>query len=111
MTNTPCDCGKTGETGTDLFPGYSSLSYLQRLPVQSLKLDRSFVSVLEVSPQTEHIVDAIITLAHGLGLEVVAEGVENKLQLEMLRRKGCDKAQGFWLSKPLSPSELGGWFV
>ncbi|MDQ2075147.1 bifunctional diguanylate cyclase/phosphodiesterase [Marinimicrobium sp. ABcell2] len=95
----------------DFGTGYSSLSYLQQLPAQSLKLDRSFVTVLGDSPQTEHIVDAVITLSHGLGMDVVAEGVENKLQLEMLKDKGCDIAQGFWLSKPLSAGELGKWLA
>jgi diguanylate cyclase len=95
----------------DFGTGYSSLSYLQQLPAHSLKLDRSFITVLGDSPQTEHIVDAVITLSHGLGMDVVAEGVENKLQLEMLKDKGCDIVQGFWLSKPLNASELGGWLA
>ncbi|RFA29307.1 hypothetical protein CAI21_09525 [Alkalilimnicola ehrlichii] len=93
----------------DFGTGYSSLTYLQRLPVDRLKLDRSFVTALEASAQTERIVEAIITLSHGLGLRVIAEGVETEQQLTMLRAKGCDEVQGFWFSKPLMADELIAW--
>lgn len=93
----------------DFGTGYSSLSYLQQLPVQCLKLDRSFVATLESDPHTGQIVEAVITLSHGLGLSVVAEGVENQAQLDILAQKRCDQVQGYWLSKPLSVSELSGW--
>ena len=93
----------------DFGTGYSSLAYLQRLPANRVKLDRSFISELETSPQTVRIVEAVITLSHGLGLRVVAEGVENEAQLETLREKGCDEVQGYWLSKPLAADEMAGW--
>lgn len=84
----------------DFGTGYSSLSYLRRLPIDTLKIDRSFVKELEVDSNTMPLVQAIVSLAHGLGLSVVAEGVESETQLEALRAVGCDKVQGYLLGQP-----------
>jgi EAL domain-containing protein (putative c-di-GMP-specific phosphodiesterase class I) len=86
----------------DFGTGYSSLSYLRRLPVDTLKIDRSCVQDLESSRggRVPSIVQPIIALAHSLGMVVVAEGVETQLQLGMLRELGCDRAQGFVLARP-----------
>jgi diguanylate cyclase (GGDEF)-like protein/PAS domain S-box-containing protein len=90
----------------DFGTGYSSLSYLQRFPLDVLKVDKSFVDELGVSPEGEEIVLAVINLAHALGLEVVAEGVETERQLEVLQRLHCDFAQGYLFSKPVSAADL-----
>jgi EAL domain-containing protein (putative c-di-GMP-specific phosphodiesterase class I) len=85
----------------DFGTGYSALSYLQRLALDFVKIDRSFVTPLGDNPQTAAIVGAIIDLAHALKLAVVAEGVETVEQLTMLRDLGCDVAQGFLMGKPM----------
>jgi EAL domain-containing protein (putative c-di-GMP-specific phosphodiesterase class I) len=83
----------------DFGTGYSSLSYLQRFPVDVLKIDRSFVVDVTTSPDSAALVDAIISLAHGLRMEVVAEGVETADQLNYLRNRGCDVVQGYVYSR------------
>ncbi|MCB1002817.1 MAG: EAL domain-containing protein [Acidimicrobiales bacterium] len=84
----------------DFGTGYSSLSYLQRFPVDLLKIDRSFVAGLGVNKGDTAIVSAVLSLAHALGMQAIAEGVETPEQLAELRRLGCDMAQGYFLARP-----------
>lgn len=90
----------------DFGTGFSSLSYLAEFPIDTLKIDQSFVRGTDGMVRNEPIVRAICTLAAGLGLRTVAEGVESQRQLEFLRAHGCDEAQGYLLARPLSPEEL-----
>jgi EAL domain-containing protein (putative c-di-GMP-specific phosphodiesterase class I) len=85
---------------------YSSLSYLNRLPVDVLKIDRLFLESLKENPSNTIIVEAVIALAHSLGLEVIGEGVEGAEQLELLRMMRCDFAQGYHLARPLPSEEV-----
>ena len=94
----------------DFGTGYSSLSYLQRFPLDILKVDRMFVEELGMRTGGDEIVSAVIELAHALGLEVVAEGVETEQQLEALCSLGCDFAQGFLFSRPVPAAELRALF-
>lgn len=93
----------------DFGTGYSSLAYLARLPVELLKIDRSFVKAMDGDSTAQNIVRTIVSLAHSLNLEVVAEGVETGRQLEILQRLGCDQVQGYLFSKPLPADELLGY--
>lgn len=90
----------------DFGTGYSSLSYLQRFPIDVLKIDQSFIRNLTLHSDDAAIVRAIIMMAKSLQLEIIAEGVENKEQLNFLRQEKCDIIQGFYVSKPLPFSEL-----
>ena len=90
----------------DFGTGYSSLSQLKKMPVGLLKIDRSFVQDLTSCEDDAAIVTAVITMAHRLGLKVIAEGVESEAQLAYLRAQHCDYAQGFLLSRPLPAAEL-----
>ncbi len=85
----------------DFGTGYSSLSRLQGFPVDTLKIDRAFVSHMDSDHETHEIVRIIIMLAHNLGLKVVAEGVETQAQLDLLKHIGCERAQGYLFSKPV----------
>jgi diguanylate cyclase (GGDEF)-like protein/PAS domain S-box-containing protein len=86
----------------DFGKGYSSLSYLHQFPCDVLKIDRSFISRIGVNGENTEIIRTIVALAHGLGLEVVAEGIENEYQLTHLRNVGCHYGQGYLFSRPLS---------
>lgn len=90
----------------DFGTGYSSLSYLRRFPLNTLKIDRSFVIELESSSDAVAIVRAIINLAHSLGLDVVGEGVETAGQLALLSEMGCVRVQGYWFSRPVALHHL-----
>ncbi|TML15601.1 MAG: EAL domain-containing protein [Actinobacteria bacterium] len=90
----------------DFGTGYSSIGYLRHLPIDTIKIDRSFISQLEHDHQTTAIVNTITTLAHTLGMKVVAEGVENVRQLEILRSAGCDWVQGFFFARPASAADI-----
>jgi len=90
----------------DFGTGYSSLSYLHHLPVDELKIDRSFISGLGRDPRDRHLVEAIVGMAHALGLEVLAEGVESEQQLQTLAALGCTRAQGYLFSRPQPPERL-----
>ena len=93
----------------DFGTGYSSLAYLTTLPISELKIDRSFVRDLGMTPQSSAVVTAIIALARSLGLRVIAEGVENLRQMEVLHRLGCGVMQGFLFSRPQPPEDIEKW--
>jgi len=90
----------------DFGTGYSSLSYLKKFPIDRLKIDRSFVQDLGTSQAGEEIVGAIIAMAHSLKMSVIAEGVENSQQLQMLRELKCEEVQGFYYSRPVPAEEF-----
>ena len=90
----------------DFGTGYSSLSYLHRFPLDVLKIDRSFVSRMDTEEESKAIIQTIITLAHQLGLDVVAEGVESAEQLRYLRTLGCEYGQGYFVSRPLDAETI-----
>jgi EAL domain-containing protein (putative c-di-GMP-specific phosphodiesterase class I) len=93
----------------DFGTGYSSLAYLKRLPVDELKIDKSFVLNMAKDTDDARIVRSTIDLAHGLGLTVVAEGVENAQAWDLLRDLSCDEAQGFHMSRPIPAHEFAHW--
>ena len=95
----------------DFGTGYSSLTYLRDLPLQEVKIDKSFVSEMHRRSEEFTIVRSMIDLGHNLGLKVVAEGVEHADDLQLLRRLGCDLAQGYHLARPLPVDELLGWLA
>ncbi|MHB1950538.1 MAG: putative bifunctional diguanylate cyclase/phosphodiesterase [Acidiferrobacteraceae bacterium] len=90
----------------DFGTGYSSLAYLKRFPIDTLKIDRSFVSEVPWNHDDSAIARAMVQMGHALGVQVVAEGVEREAQLEFLHREGCDQAQGFLLGMPTSAERL-----
>jgi diguanylate cyclase (GGDEF)-like protein/PAS domain S-box-containing protein len=91
----------------DFGTGYSSLAYLQRFPIDKLKIDIAFVRDITTNPNDAAIAQAIISMAHSLKLRVIAEGVETRAQLEYLRRSRCDEIQGYFFSRPVAAAELG----
>ena len=90
----------------DFGTGYSSLSYLRRFPMDTLKIDQSFVRDMTTDPDDAAIVASIIGMAHSLRMKVIVEGVETEAQHAMLARQGCDQYQGYYFSKPLPASEI-----
>jgi len=90
----------------DFGTGYSSLNYLRQYPIHVVKIDRSFLEDVPVNASSATLAATIITMAHALGKEVVAEGVENVEQLDFLRERGCDLAQGFYLARPLPVAQI-----
>lgn len=95
----------------DFGTGYSSLAYIKRLPIDSIKIDRSFVNDIETDSDDAEIIKAIIAMAHGLRLRVTAEGVETLGQLTALRKLDCDEYQGYYVSKPVDPDEFAERFL
>ena len=95
----------------DFGTGYSSLAYLQRLPVTELKLDRSFIADLLINERSAAIVRATVEVAHALGMEVVAEGVEDVATAQLLGELGCDVAQGFYVARPMAAAEVAPWLA
>jgi len=90
----------------DFGTGYSSLSYLKRLPLHELKIDRSFLVDVTSNREDQALVSAVVYLAHEFGLRVVAEGVEEKEQLDFLASLSCDQYQGYFFSRPVSVKDL-----
>jgi EAL domain-containing protein (putative c-di-GMP-specific phosphodiesterase class I) len=95
----------------DFGTGYSSLTHLRQLPIDEIKIDKSFVSGMTTSEADAAIVRTVIDLGHNLGKQVCAEGVEDEATWNMLRDLGCDLAQGFWISRPVNGTELMEWLV
>lgn len=94
----------------DFGTGYSSLSYLQRLPVETLKIDREFIDALDQgNASSRQIVDTSIVLAHNLGMDIVAEGVETATVIETLRGLGCDTVQGYFCGRPMPAGDAADW--
>jgi diguanylate cyclase (GGDEF)-like protein len=95
----------------DFGTGYSSITHLRDMPPQELKIDRSIVTTMCDRPRDEQIVRAVVALAKGLQLRVVAEGVETERAMTALRLLGCDEAQGYYISKPLTADDFAGWLT
>ena len=90
----------------DFGTGYSSLSYLHKLPIQTLKIDRTFLKENRINKGDNTIINTIVAMARGLNLNVIAEGVETQAQLDYLREIECSEAQGFLFGKPLPPDVI-----
>jgi EAL domain-containing protein (putative c-di-GMP-specific phosphodiesterase class I) len=95
----------------DFGTGYSSLSYFEKLPVDELKIDHSFVSNVLTKTSSQNIVKLIVDLAHAFDLEVVAEGVEDAASMEYLRKINCDIAQGYHIAKPMHQKQMKDWLL
>lgn len=93
----------------DFGTGYSSMAYLKRMPIQTLKIDMTFVQHMSENPKDALMVKSAINLAHNLGLKVVAEGVEDEQTLILLRDMGCDITQGYYIAKPMPAAQAGSW--
>jgi sensor c-di-GMP phosphodiesterase-like protein len=94
----------------DFGTGYSSLAYLKKFPVDTLKIDKSFVLNLDTQESDQHIVNTVIDLANSFDLKVVAEGVENQKSLAILKQKGCQWAQGYYICKPIPADMFIKWY-
>lgn len=94
----------------DFGTGYSSLAHLRRLPVETIKIDKSFVMGMSASEEDATIVRSTIDLAHNLSMQVIAEGVETKEHWDSLKRLGCDAAQGYYVSRPIPAQEFNNWY-
>ncbi len=95
----------------DFGTGFSGLSHLRRVPVDGVKIDRSFVADVLRDPDDLALTTAIIAMAHSLGITVVAEGIETEGQYDILRERGCDQGQGFWFGRPMSAADMAGKFA
>ena len=95
----------------DFGTGYSSLTYLKRLPIQVVKIDKSFIDDATAEFGSVAILGTMIELAHELGLQVVAEGVESESQLKVLAERRCDMIQGYLISRPLPAAKLSSWLA
>jgi EAL domain-containing protein (putative c-di-GMP-specific phosphodiesterase class I) len=95
----------------DFGTGYSSLAYLRDLPIDELKLDKSFIFSMADDARAAALVASTVTLAHSLDLRMVAEGVENEVAYAELRRYGCDEAQGHFMSRPVPAAVLDEWLT
>ncbi|HEX6733561.1 MAG TPA: EAL domain-containing protein, partial [Azonexus sp.] len=95
----------------DFGVGYSSLSQLRRLPIDALKIDRSFVSEIDVSAEDAAIIKAVVTMAKALGLRTIAEGNETMQQRLALADLGCDCVQGYLLGRPMPAADVAGWIA
>jgi EAL domain-containing protein (putative c-di-GMP-specific phosphodiesterase class I) len=93
----------------DFGTGYSSLSYLDRLIANRLKIDRSFVTPLDLPDLTLRIAETVISLGHQLKMQVLAEGVETVKQADILRQMGCEEAQGYFFARPMLLADLKDW--
>lgn len=89
----------------DFGTGYSSLAYLRRMPIDKIKIDRSFVMDMAGNDSDMMIVKTMIKLAHGLGKRILAEGVETEVQLQLLKNMSCDAVQGYYIARPLSEAD------
>jgi len=90
----------------DFGTGYSSLSYLKNIPLSCLKIDKSFISDINQDENADKLIASIVSIAHGLGLEVVAEGVEEEYQVDHLIALNCEYLQGYYFSRPVPQSEV-----
>ena len=90
----------------DFGTGYSSLSYLHHFPIDILKIDRSFINNMVEDKSALELVKSITSLAHNLNMKVIAEGIETEEQFKILKGLNCDKAQGYWLAKPMPLKDL-----
>ncbi|MGD8209894.1 MAG: EAL domain-containing protein, partial [Desulfobacterales bacterium] len=93
-------------TMDDFGTGYSSLSYLRNIPLSGLKIDRSFISDIDQDENADKLIASIVSIAHGLGLEVVAEGVEEAYQVDHLIALDCEYLQGYYFSRPVPQREV-----
>jgi len=90
----------------DFGTGFSSLNYLRKLPINFIKIDKSFIDEITINSKDSFIASSLIDLAHGINLKVVAEGVESLDQLDLLKSYGCDEIQGYYFSKPLNAHDF-----